>query len=183
MKRRRIVPRMNDELEQGISEEEPDNEQEKSPRQIAKERRAEVRHILLGNFAFDDKGRLGAGTGSWVTPYGLGDGAGQTIAFGVKEKRFSYSSALKNAKQTVFKVGKAMEKTGRAIVLESAPDAAVCYVKSYVFRPVVLLFEKSPEGEDYKLHAYCGRSPIAFVAVLRAVARLAKNLPDDIKRI
>ena len=178
--RRRKVLTMSDELTQDTNTEE--EIEEKTPKQIAKERRAEIKRLLLCNFAFDANDKLIAGSGGWITPFGIGDGAGQTIAFGIKEKRYSYTSSLKNAKQTIFKVSKAMENTGRSVVLQSAPDAAVCYVKSLIFRPVVLLFEQDPEGEGFKLHTYCGRSPIAFVAVMRAVSRFEKQLPDDIKR-
>ena len=134
----------------------------------------------------DSKGKFSAGSARLVTPFGVGDGARETIMFGVKEKKYLYTTALKNNRQAIFQASKAMSDIGRALILETAPDAAVCYVKSYVFRPVVLIFE---EREDDKgdlrlvLSAYCGRSPIAIIPIARAVSRFNKQLTDDISRI
>lgn len=154
----------------------------KLERTAEKDRRSEIRHILLGSFSIDAQGRFHAGSGGWVTPFGIGDGAQQTIAFGVKHKRYIYTTAYKNNTQAVFNASKAMSDIGRQLYLETAPDAAVCYVKSMFFRPVVLVFEDKAQenGSRLELTAYCGRSPIAFVAVMRAVSRFNKALPEQI---
>ena len=61
-----------------------------------KERRSEIKHILLGSFSIDSQGRLCAGKGGWVTPFGMGDTAQQVIAFGVKKKSYLYRTTFKN---------------------------------------------------------------------------------------
>ena len=78
-----------------------------------------------------------------------------------------------------------MGDIGRGLVLETIPDSAVCYVKSVVFRPVVLVFEEKDDLGDsgrFTLSAYSSRSPIAFVALFRAVSKLDKALPEEIER-
>lgn len=160
-----------------------DKKRKKLEKSAAKDRRSEIRNVLLGNFSIDEQGRLCSGSGGWVTPFGFGDGAQQTIAFGVKHKTFLYRTKYKNNQQAVFNASKAMADIGRQLYLETAPDAAVCYVKSMFFRPVVLIFEerKLDDGSTrLELSAHCGRSPIAIIPVLRAVARFNKALPEEI---
>ncbi len=68
--------------------------------------------------------------------------------------------------------------------MDTAPDASVCYVRHIVLRPVVLFYENDSETDinNVVIHAYCGRSPLAFLAVRQAVKRFEKELPKQIKR-
>ncbi len=145
----------------------------------------EIRNILLGNMVVLSDGRITAGSGCWITRNGFGDGAFSTIVFGVKEKKYYYSTGLKNATQAVYRATEAMSNIGRELYLDCAPKSRVCYVKSILFKPVVLVFEnvKNADGSDkLELRTYCGRSPFAFFSVMRAVARFNKALPDEIVR-
>ena len=166
------------------AEQEDKKEKQKAEKRERKERLREIKKILLGKYAQLDDGRLCASGSGWVTSQGLNDGASTTIIFGVKEKRFLYRSKLKNSTQAVFKATAAMRDIGRALYLETAPEGCACYVRSILFRPVVLRFcPRGDSGQELALYAYCGRSPLAFLSVRRVVSRFDKALPDEIKRV
>ncbi|WP_028505332.1 hypothetical protein [Ruminococcus sp. FC2018] len=151
-----------------------------------KERKREIKHILVGSYFTLDDGRMASGGGKWVSPLGVGDGAGSALLLGIKDKSFRYSTRLKNSTQVLHGVSKAMKDIGRELSLDCAADARACYIKSVVFRPVVLLFEEVIEQDrssHFELHAYCGRSPLSFLSIRRAVSRLDKQLPDTISRV
>ena len=90
-----------------------ESESEQNP---DKARRNEIKHILLGSFSIDPQGRLCAGKGGWVTPFGMGDTAEQAIVFGVKRKRYFYKSTFNNSRQAIWNVSKSMENIGRNCV-------------------------------------------------------------------
>ena len=90
--------------EQPLSE----KERKKLEKEAEKARKNEIKHILLGNFKLSDKGRLAAGSGRWVTPFGIGDGAGNAIVYGISEMSFYYKTKLNNNRQAVFQAQKAM---------------------------------------------------------------------------
>ena len=166
------------------AEEEPD--EETLAKKLQKERRKEIKHILLGNFVVFEDGSYGAGNGAWVTPFGFGDGAQGTILLGVGEKQIRYGSSLRNSTKVMYQVLNHMKKIARRLILVTAPEAAACYVRSLIFRPVVLLFEEANDGEnqmEFVLHAYCSRSIFSFLAVRQAVKRFERGLPKQIFRI
>ena len=171
-----------DDLGTGKNSDEQD--QEMSEKLNRKLRRNEIRSVLLGNFSINEDGKTVAGKNHIITPYGLEDGA-QAIAFwGVKQKRYVYRTTLKNYTQVRYRVLKVMSDIGRVFELGSAPEALACRVKSYVFRPVVLVFEEA-EGRDesiLQLTAYSGRSPLVIFPILYAVSRFDKLLPEEISR-
>ncbi len=178
---------MNEDIKENVSQPErelSDKEIKKLEKEAAKARKNEVKHILLGNFTLSSGGALSAGSGRWITPFGVGDGAGNTIVYGMTEKTFYYKTSLKNNQQAVYRVTKAMADIGRRLSLETAPDAAVCYIKSLVFRPVVLIFEEygNDDNGGLKLSAYCSRSPLSFAAIFRALSRFESVLPEEIER-
>lgn len=53
-------------------QEEPEEElsEEEQEALLQKERKKEIRHILLGNFVVFEDGSYGAGSGAWVSPFG-----------------------------------------------------------------------------------------------------------------
>ncbi len=151
-----------------------------------KDRKRELKHILLGSYFTLEDGRMASGGGKWMSPLGLGEGAGSTIFLGVKAKRYRYNTRLKSNRQALFAVSKAMSNIGRAIALDCAPDALACYVKSLVYRPVILVFEEVTleDNSTYlELNAYSGRSPLAFISIRRTVSKFDKELPDTISRV
>lgn len=152
----------------------------------SRDRIREIRHILMGSYFTQEDGRLASGGGRWMSPLGMGDGAGTTMIFGVKNKRYRYNSGKKNNRQAVYAARQAMMDIGRQVALDTAEDAACCYIKGRVFRPVVLVFEEiSLAGgtAHLELRAYCGRSPLAFLALRSAVSKFDKVMPDNIRRI
>ncbi len=165
------------------SEEEEKERLEKERRKL---RKKEIRSVLLGNFAVSDDGRTIAGKNRVITPYGIADGAQTVALFGIKQKRYVYRTTLKNYNQVAYRVYKTMADIGRVFEMESSPEAVACRIKSYVFRPVVLIFEEIKKQDDKDsyllLTACCGRSPLAIIPVLRAVSRFDKLLPKEIFR-
>lgn len=145
----------------------------------------EIKHILLGNLVVLSDGRVGAGSGMWVTRNGVADGASSAILLGVKMKKYNYSTTFKSNNQAVYRVKEAMSNIGRCIYLDTAPKASACFVKSVLFKPVVLVFEcvnKADGSENLELSAYCGRSLFAFFSLMRIVSRFNKELPEEISR-
>lgn len=166
-----------------VSEQEEELSEEEQEALLQKERKKEIRHILLGNFVVFEDGSYGAGSGAWVSPFGFSDGALRTLNFGISRKRFLYTSSVKNNTKILYDVLKAMKQTGRRLILATAPEYPVCYVKSYIFRPVVLMLEpvsSDKNNTEFVLHAYCSRSLLSILSILRAVSRLNKNLPSQI---
>lgn len=175
-----------DEDETSSENEYSDEEEKVLEKERKKLRKKEIRSVLLGNFAVSDDGRTIAGKNRVITPYGIADGA-QTVAFfGIKQKRYVYRTTLKNYNQVAYRVYKTMADIGRVFEMESSPEAVACLIKSYVFRPVVLIFEeiKKPDNKDsyLLLTVCCGRSPLAIIPVFRAVSRFDKLLPKEIFR-
>ncbi len=159
-------------------------EQKQLEKQAHKARKSEIKHILLGNFTLNSNGLLGAGSGRLITPFGMGDGAGNAIVYGIAEKVFRYKTKL-SAKQAIYRASKAMADIGRGLVLENVPNAAVCYVKSYLFRPVVLVFEEDEKNKDtgsMLLTAYSARSFLTVIGIHRAVTRFENVIPEEIER-
>lgn len=163
-----------------------DEEKKALEKKRKKLRKKEIRSVLLGNFEVSDDGRTIAGKNRVITPYGTADGAQAVVFLGIKRKRYVYRTTLKNYNQVTYRVYKTMADIGRVFEMESSPEAVACRIKSYVFRPVVLIFEEV-KGSDNKdsylqLTACCGRSPLAIIPVLRAVSRFDKLLPKEIFR-
>lgn len=167
-------------------EDETSEEKERLEKERRKLRKKEIRSVLLGNFAVSDDGRTIAGKNRVITPYGIADGAQTVALFGIKQKRYVYRTTLKNYNQVAYRVYKTMADIGRVFEMESSPEAVACRIKSYVFRPVVLIFEEIKKQDDKDsyllLTACCGRSPLAIIPVLRAVSRFDKLLPKEIFR-
>ncbi|GEM_PF-5051378 len=162
---------------------------EREKRRIAKqkkrERSKEIRHILIGSYFTLEDGRMASGGGKWMSPLGVGDGASSALLFGIKMKRYHYGTRMKSNKQALFAVKKAMKNIGRELALDTAPNTSSCYVRSLLFRPVVLVFEEislSDGTAHLELQAYCGRSIFSFFSIRRAVSRLDKELPENISR-
>ena len=148
-------------------------------------RTREIREVLLGNLVQGEDLRLSVREDRFVTPWGIEDGATETLLFGIMCRTYYYETTLKNNAQALFRVGKAMQDVGRGLNLVTAPNMAACMVKSLLFRPVVLVFEEM-EDEDGKpalmLHAYCSRTLTSLIPIARAVSRLEKYLPEQVYR-
>ncbi len=152
---------------------------------VLKALRKEIKQILLGSYLTLEDGSLVSGGDSYMSPLGVSEGAGSIMFFGISDRSAVYTTSMKNSKQVMFAVFKAMKNIGRAVTLETAPNAVACYIKSLVYRPVVLVFDKASEGaeERFELRGYCARSPMSFVAIRHAMGKLAKELPDSIHRV
>ena len=175
-----------DEDEEGDDESEEELSEEELTALLRKARKKEIRNILLGNFMIYQDGSYGASTGTWVTQFGFNDGALGTINFGITRMQFRYTSTVKNNTRILYEVLKHMKTIGRRLILVTAQEYPACYVKSIVFRPVVLLFESvtyDQHNTNFILHAYCSRGLLSFLTILRAVKRFEKELPPQLKRV
>ena len=180
------APASEDEVRQASDSRLTERQLKKLAKKKNKDKKKEIRHILMGSYFTLQDGRLASGGGKWISPLGVGDVAGSALLLGIKDKRYRYNSRLKASKQTFFAVTKAMSNIGRALSLDCAPDAAACYIKGGVFRPAVLVFEEVALEDNSKyleLNAYCGRSVFAFLSLRRAVSKFDKELPDTISRV
>ena len=142
----------------------------------------EIKKLLIGNMIRQSDGSMTVGNGAFSMPYGFRDGAMRVIFFGVSRRKYRFETTFRNNTQALYQTAKAMQHIGRLVDMETAPDAAVCYITSPVFRPVVLMLEKTGEEKQLVLRSFCGRSPLAFIAAKRAVSRLEKVLPKQVKR-
>lgn len=148
----------------------------------------ELRSILLGDLVRFEDGTYGAGSAMWRTRFGFGDGALETLLFGITERWRLYDTSLRDHRKAVYHVGKLMEKVGKPLVLQTVPGTVAVYMKSVFFRPVILMFEDAPVEKGHRelvLHAYCGQSLFAALSIRRAIARFNAVLPKQIypKRI
>ena len=154
-------------------------EEEKKAR---KERRHEVRKILLNNLVLRDDKRLAAGGDARVTLWGAGEGTAETVLMGMTHKRYAYETSFSNNRQAVHQVSESMKDIGRGLYLETAPEAAACLVKNFFFRPVVLIFEEEEDTKELTLNAYTGRALNARLSIRHAVSALEKVLPKQVRR-
>ncbi|SDB50708.1 hypothetical protein SAMN02910298_02579 [Pseudobutyrivibrio sp. YE44] len=156
----------------------------------SKERKHEIKKVLLNNLVLTDDKRLAVGPDFRITLWGVGDGAGATMVLGVKKKAYLMESEYTSNTQTIYKATEAMKDIGRLLKLEEAPDSASALVRHVFFRPVVLVLEEVPVNEEeieashneLVLSAYCGRAPLAGLSIKHALSKLEKTSGGKIKR-
>lgn len=151
-----------------------------------KDRKREIKHILLGSYRATEDGRLISGGESLIPRNGFSEGAASILILGIADKRYQYISDNKNPTQAKSSALKAMKNIGRELVISYAPDAKACYIRGLFFRSVVLVFDEVTDADGTKgleLHAYCGRSLTTFFSIRRAVSKFDKNLPSTVHRI
>ncbi len=165
-------------------EEDPDAEQERILQTWQKAHVKELRSILLGNIVQYKDDLYVAGSAMWRSRFGFGDGALETLFFGLTERWLPYTTTLRNHTKALYHVTKQiMPKIGMPLLLQTVPGTAAVYMKSPFFRPVILMFEDKEVMEGHKeliLHAYCGRSLLSGISIRRAIARFNAELPKQI---
>ena len=176
------------------SEDDGDSDAEPEGKQLTEEEleeleqklfKKEIRQVLLGNFVVYEDGSYGAGNGSWVSAFGFNDGALRTIYYGISRKQYPYTSVVKNNTKILFDVLRAMKKIGRRLIFVTESEYPACYIKSYIFRPVVLLFvpvSNDKHNTRFMLRAYCSRGLLSFLSIRRAVSRFDKEIPSQLSR-
>ena len=165
----------------------------------SKERRHEIKKVLLNNLVLTDDKRLAVGPDIRITLWGVGDGAGATMVLGVKKRVYLMESEYANHTQAIYNASEAMKDIGRLLKLEEAPDSASALIRHVFFRPVVLVLEEvsfdgDQEGENTEeeeasvdhselvLSAYCGRAPLAGLSIKHALLQLEKSSGGKIRR-
>ena len=163
---------------------ETDNEEarKEAARKASEAKLREVKKLLLGKMIRGENGNMTAADGTASMPFGFREGAMRVMILGISHRVYPMETTFRNNTQAIYNTVKSMQNIGRIVDMETAPGAAVCYVSSPVFRPVVLILEEAGEEKQLVLRAMCGRSPLAFLAARRAVSRLEKVLPKQVKR-
>lgn len=155
-------------------------EQELTAEQQRKHHRHEIKKLLMGNLARREDGKCELRNELWVTPWGVGDGALETLLFGVSRRKYKFETSLRNHTQALYQSEKAMHDIGSVLYMHSAPELNACYIRSIGFRPVILAFDE--EDGELVLRAYSGRAPLTFLSIMHAVSRFEKALPSQIYR-
>ena len=109
------------------------------------------------------------------TPIGIGDGAAETWLFGLKRRVRRY--VTKDKRDRVAAVAKkAMQNTGRGVILSEQPEAVACLVRYILTRPAMLVF--SFENDIPTLTAWTGRGLTGWISLRRAIRTFEESLPD-----
>ncbi len=175
--------------EEKISKEEKKN-QKKEEQAKKKKYNRQIKSVLTGNLKRGEDGKLRAGKVHLVTRWGVGDGAKETLLFGLKKKTFRFNTTFNNSKQALYHAERALQDLGLRVYLECEPDAIVCFVKPVVFRPVVLVLKENKDEQDKEkkkgsliLYAFCGRAIMTFFSIKRVVSRFEKLVGDKFERL
>ena len=172
------MPETETELQEAVETSGTDEKKAASSREKLKE----VKNLLIGKMVRGESGNMTAADGTASMPFGFRDGAMRVLLLGVSRRAYPMETSFRNSTQAIYHTRKSMHDIGRVVDMVSAPGAAVCYVSSFFFRPVVLMLEETDTEQQLVLRAFCGRSPLAFIAARRAVSRLIKVLPKQIRR-
>ncbi len=150
-----------------------------------KERRREVKKVLMNNLVLTEDKKLAVGPNIRVTLWGVGDGAGETFLFGIKQKSYLMESEFSNGTQSIFKAEEMMKDMGRLLKLETAEEGACVLIRHIFFRPVVLILEEIEVEDSEKLlvlTAYCGRAILTSLSIAHAINQFEKHANGKIKR-
>ncbi|MBE5918913.1 MAG: hypothetical protein E7272_03625 [Pseudobutyrivibrio ruminis] len=160
-----------------------------------KERRHEIKKVLLNNLVLTEDKKLAPGPDIRVTLWGIGDGAGETFFFGVKKKVYEMISDYSNNTQAIYRAAEQMKDVGRMLSLETVDSGACVLVRHIFFRPVVLVLEENAledtpeenidnngENKELILSAYCGRAILSGVSMRHAINQVEKIFGGKIKR-
>lgn len=162
----------------------------------SKERKHEIRKVLLNNLVLTEDKKLAVGPDFRITLWGVGDGAGETFFLGVKKKSFVMESGFGNATKTIYKTSECMRDIGRMLDLENVQSDACVLVRHFFFKPVVLVLEEekideeesesntdnSSNEKELVLSAYSGRALLTGLSIKHAVRQLEKVSDGKIKR-
>lgn len=154
-----------------------------------KERKHEIKKVLLNNLILTDDKKLAVGPDIRVTLWGVGDGAGETFAFGVKKKVYAMEADYANHTQAIYNTSETMKDMGRILKLETVDSEACVLIRHFFFRPVVLVLEEE-QAEDIEegsepeliLSAYSGRALLTSFSINHAVKELEKMSDGKIRR-
>ena len=155
-------------------------EQQLTEKQQRKYHHHEIKKLLMGNLARREDGKSELRNELWVTPWGVGDGALETLMFGVSRRKYKFETTLRNNTQALYQSEKAMHNIGSVLYMHSAPELKACFIRSIGFRPVILAFDE--EDGELVLRAYSGRAPLTFLSIMHAVSKFEKSLPSQIYR-
>lgn len=137
-----------------------------------KERRQEIKKVLLNNLVLTEDNRLAVGADRRITLWGVGDGAGETFFFGVMKKSFRMKSEYGNNRQAIYQTGEVMKDMGRSLSMACAPEGAAVLVRHVFFRPIVMILEE--DETELVLNVYCGRAILSLPSIMHGVSKLEK---------
>ncbi|MCR5476316.1 MAG: hypothetical protein K6E92_01665 [Lachnospiraceae bacterium] len=151
--------------------------------QPEKEIKKEIRKALLGDLEPAGDGLVVAKSRLERLSYGVADGAGGVLFFGVMRQVRRYQVFDENHKQKLLKSArKAMQETGRRFYPETAPES-LAIVRNYILtRPVVALFTVTDEYAQ--LAIYSARGISGLISTLRTRHSFESHMPEkSLKRI
>jgi hypothetical protein len=114
----------------------------------SKERKREIKKVLLNNLVLTEDKKLAVGPNIRITLWGGGDGAGEAMFLGVRKMTFAMESEYGNNTKTIYKATELMKDIGRMLDLENASSEACVLVRHIFFKPVVLVLEEQEIEEQ-----------------------------------
>ncbi|MBR6381526.1 MAG: hypothetical protein IKS07_07640 [Lachnospiraceae bacterium] len=151
--------------------------------QPEKEVRKEIRKALLGDLEPAGDGLAVARSRLERLSYGVADGAGGVLFFGVMRHVYRYRIFDEDHKKKLWRSAqKALAETGRRFYPQTAPECHAI-VRNYILtRPVVALFCVT---EEYaQLAIYSARGISGLISILRTRRSFERHMPEScLKRI
>ena len=140
----------------------------------------EKKAILRGIFGMDDEGRI-AVTDDYFSHFGFGinDGALRVTILGISGKRRRYVKTS-DVRKHMKAAQKAMQDLGREVYLFYDPAEVVCYVKSLLFRPGLLIFEITDNIPTARI--YTGRGLLSFISRNYYLKKFEKLMGESLIR-
>ena len=139
----------------------------------------EIREVLRGRTILLEDGRFASlGPDDYVMPTGITDGATAVRLFGVMRRAKVLETSLPEWKLKDV-IRKAMQDTGRGLVLQRQPETIACYLRYVLTRPAVLTF--AYKDELPVLTAWTGKGLTGFISLSRALGSFKKHLPDTVE--
>lgn len=138
----------------------------------------EIREVLRGRTKLLEDGRFASlGPDDYVIPTGISDGATAVRLLGVMRRARILETKLTDWKLKEV-VRKAMQDSGRGLVLTGQPETLACFMRYVLTRPALLTFVVK---DDLPIvTAYTGRGLTGFISMARALKTFQKNLPDTV---
>ena len=149
---------------------------------LNKQRKREIRQALLGNLDGSDNCLTLSLHRLERLSWGVSDGAGGVLFFGVMHRQRFYRCGVSPEKEAAF-AKRALGYCGRKLILPSFPEAETVFCSFVLSRPVVMIYELGEEEKESVLSIWTGRGISSFLSILWAAKRFEEHLPAQIRRV
>lgn len=142
------------------------------------EKTAEIRNILLGNFAENEDGKLQmiSKVRSFFRIKGAYPGWQATFFFGVGSSYQTYKVNKKYRKKAIESLKRIMEQIGTPVELKESSNVQSYLCNYRLSIPAVLVSEETKEG--FMFTVFTGRSPTSWISRYRTFNKIKKLLPE-----